>query len=417
MLQRLSAALVKFAQGIGSNFAARTVMDKLRDTIFIEDFYKPEDLDDYGPALNRAFAYGASLFALNIQFRAKDYVIKTAASYNGIANVSLTGCNGTKLYLQNSASLGPAISIISTRRITLQNFQFSVDAPTVTGAKIGWYIKCTGQDRTPTMLNITGDTTITAGDKSVILMDIVNPALASIRDCYARYFGSLANARFSNNIAWRLSNDGNSVTTDSLFDACVVINAEYSFLVNPPVLSSTAALEGVAWNNCTIVGCLYGPVVVGNRSAEYRSPMYRILGGHISTYRACAMFAWVSQFTVSNVNMYLTFSSTLSGAEGNTAIIVDSVYQGHISNTSFNMFNQQDDYGRGVQVLTGSRSVQISNCSTYGDRRVYAVISDAGAVNTRVIGNSAFYPSATGSSVLLNGTTDEDLGGNTARVG
>lgn len=250
-------------------------------------------------------------------------------------------------------------------------------------------------------------------------MDFINLALGSIRDTYARYFGDLANNRFSNNIAFRVSSDGSSVTTDSIFDSCQVINAEYAWSVTPPVLSPTAALEGITWKNPTIVGCLYGISVAGDRSNAYRSPMYRILGGHIQAYRSCVVFSWISQITIANANLYLAYLAPKSGSEGNTAIVLDEVYQGHVSHVSFNLFNQQDNFGRGVQTLTGCRSIQVTACSAYADRQCFALISNAGSVNTRALGNAAYYPGApsTASSVRLDAAQDEDLGGNTARIG
>lgn len=412
LISTAGASLIGFTQGVTSNFAARTVMDKLRDTVYIEDFYKPEDGADWGHALNRAFSEFSNHTAFTIQFRASDYAITTPAVYNGQATVMLEGRGGTRLLL-NGTGTAANISITSVRRVVITNLQFEVTAPTVNGVKTGVLINVTGQDRSHTMNNVVATVTIEA-NRSVLMFDIVNPGLMDIQAVYVRYFGPNQGAIVgSNNIAWRMRASNNTVCTDSRFFNCQIIGSELGFFVDLPLKGSNAFLEGMLWSGCTIVGAIEGVKAVGHAD-NYRVPMFSWIGGHIMAYGSCMVLSNVSQCHIESSFFYLEHNAAFSASGGRWAITLLNTEEVYISNMGIHMFNVPENRLGGVFVGDGCRITHLSHTHVFSiGHDVFAVLSMPNSKWTR-----AFDCAVTSniveetSAISLNGTGDKDLGGN-----
>ncbi|WP_313689495.1 hypothetical protein [Pantoea sp.] len=385
-----------------------TMQSRLVQNLFINDFVQSTDAGDYGLALNRIFTKYAGSVGFTVNFGLGTFSIKTPAVYSGTAEIYLVGQNSTTLSLDGTG-LTANLSIVSTRRITIESMNIIGTPPTTAGTKVGIYLNCTNQDVSHNIRSVRAIATISTSGYNLIMFDIVNPSLSSFLDCYVRYSGDYSTVEYSNNIAFRLSAT-TKVSTDSRFDNCSVIGCEYPYLVSPPN-GTSGYLEGIAWNNCTVVDCLYGPAVRGDSSASYRSPMYRWKGGHIFAYKTCMDFYWVSQIIIEAAILYLVYDSTRPGL---SAITLNETVTAKINNVIIRMTGQPNDgSSQAVYVGTDCNLTTVTSMDVYTASQSRGVVSVSGSKYTRARDVTVIYSGTAPSSAIgLGGTSDVDLGGN-----
>lgn len=399
----------------GYKFAAdaslRTSQARMAEQLSIMDYYQSADGADYGIALNRIFTKYAASLSFAVNFPQGTFNITTPAVYSGSANVFLRGQQGTVLNL-NGGGTTANLAITSTRRITMEDMELVIAAPTVNGTKIGVFFNVTSQDVSHNIRNVRVTIDITNASRSVIAFDMMNPSLSSWSDVYVRYNGTLALTTGSNNIAWRVRANA-KISTDSMFCNCSVVGGEIAYVITPPVGGSGGAyLEGVTWVGCTVVEVLQGVYIQGDASNAYRSPMYRWIGGHINAYQRCFYAYWVSQVTVSDAFFYLFYNATYSGSLGLYAVWVEQTVEVRIKGIGHQLTGQTAGQGQAVHIGVGSKYTVIDDVSCYTNTQSQAVVSYAGSSYTRVFNAVVFYSGlASSAAVTLNGTTDVNLGG------
>lgn len=401
---------------IGYQYSAdstlRAAKDRLAERLSIVDFIKPEDSGDASLALNRIFSKYASAESFHVNFPPGRFYFKTQVIYSGTAQVSLQGSQGTFLNLSSSNKTAN-ISIVSTRRTTIQDLEIEVSEPGTNGAKVAFFIKCSNQDVSHNIRNVRATATINTSGRAVIMFDIMDASLSSFSDVYVRYSGSYGNASGSNNIAWRM-NASSKISTDSMYRNCSVVGCEIAWLINPPVGGVNGAyLEGVSWVGCTIVDVMQGVYVSGDSSNSYRSPMYRWLGGHINAYQRPMYFYWASQISVSDAYIYLPYDATKSGSLGLFGIWIEQTIEARIHNVGMQVSGQPAGQGQGVHIGPGCNFTSVSEVSCFVASGGRAVVSYSGSLRSRVRDAVALYSgTAPSSAISLNGTGDVDLGGN-----
>lgn len=400
-------------RNVGTGFILPTLAAnayKWDNFVFLEDYYQAQDGDDWGPAFNRAFSAHTDVTSFNVQLRSRDYAVRTPVVYNGDAAVSITGRNGTKLHLDiNDTGTMYFFYIKSVRRMCLQNFQ--VDVIGKAGSKVAFYLDCTGQDRSHTLINIVTTATVQAG-QGVIMFDLVNPGLWSVQDCHVRFFGA-GRVLTSNNMGFRLSAYGGKVCTDGRFENCSVIEPEIAFLVDLPDFGSNTSLEGVLFCNCTVVGAIDGCRIVGDPN-NYRPPMMRWIGGHIMAYSSCFLVSHASQIHVDHAFFYLEYNAAYSGTGGRSAVNLLDAEEVYINNLSIHMFYVPDGTGSGITVGDKSTVIHLDTITVFADRGVYSVTGVPGSKNVRAFNCCTVATSIDPkpSSLNLLGTNTADLGGN-----
>lgn len=411
-----AALLAANGSGIGFRYAPDAsllnIQSRLVQNLFIDDYVQAVDNGDYSLALNRIFTKFANATGFTINFGIGTYSLKTQASYSGTAEIYLCGQNSTTLSL-DATGFAANLSIVSTRRITMENMNVIGTPPSSAGTKIGIFLNCTNQDVSHTLRSVRATAAINTSGCNIIMFDIVNPSLSSFSDCYVRYSGSYSLVSGSNNIAFRLR-ALSKISTDSMFRNCSVVGCEISFVVIPPVGGVNGAyLEGITWIGCTIVSVLQGVYIVGDNSNAYRSPMYRWIGGHINAYQRCIYIYWASQIVIDGAFLYLPFSSTYSGSLGLFPIWLEQTVETHINNTGFQMSGQASGSGHAVHIAPGAKNTSVANISCYNDSKALSVVSYSGSYYSRCANCLVFYSgTAPSSSVSLNGNNDVDLGGN-----
>lgn len=389
----------------------RGARGRLAESLSILDFVKASDAGDYSLAMNRIFAKYADADSFQISFPQGTFSLKTQALYNGTALVSIIGQQGTKLSLDSTGT--PAnISITSVRRTVIADLEIDVKEPTSAVTKTGVYINCTGQDASHNLINVRGTASISKASTGIIFFDLVNVSLSNFSSCYVRYFGDYAKSEYSNNIAFRVGAT-TKISTDSRFDNCSVVGCEYPYLITPPN-GASGYLEGVAWNNCTVVDCLYGPAIRGDSSKPYKSPMYRWIGGHIFAYKTCLDFYWVSQIIVDSAILYLVYDSGLSGSQGRTAITLNETVTTMIGDVIIRLVDQPNDgSSQGVYVGTNCSYTKISSLAVYTASQGKGVVSVPASKYTKAFDVTVLYSgTAPANAVSLGGGNDVNLGGN-----
>lgn len=395
---------------ISSSPAGRDLSAQQKDEINFLDYLLFSDGYDCSLALKRVLNNFSGSDAICIKFPVGHFKFITPMSWSGTSAVFIKGDQGTVLSLE-AASNDANISITSVRRIAMQDLEITVTPNSTPGAKVGVYLNCTGQDVSHSLINVRGTVSIENATSGVIFFDIINPSLSNFSSCYVRYFGDLAKSEFSNNIGFRVRAT-TKVSTDSRFENCSVVGCEYPYLVLPP--NATAGfLEGIAWDNCTVVDCLYGPAVRGDNSQPYKSPMYRWIGGHIFAYKTCLDFYWVSQIIIDAAILYMVYDSNLSGSQGRAPITLNETVTTLIGDVIVRLVDQPNDgNSEGVYVGTNCSYTKISSLVVYTASQGKGVLSVPASKYTRVFDVSVIYSgTAPSSAVALGGVDDVNLGG------
>lgn len=411
-----SALLAGNGSSIGyrltSDSAPRNFHDRLAETLSIMDYVQSTDAGDYSLALNRIFTKYASSAGFHVNLPSGTLSLKTQAIYNGTAIVSISGQQNTVLSLE-STTTAANLSITSTSRIFLENFEILVTESDSTGLKTAIYLNCTTHDNSHSIRSVRATTTINNPGKGVLMFDLYNVSLGAFSDCYIRYFGTYKNIAGSNNIAWRMQATV-KISTDSMFRNCSVVGCEIPWLIYPPVGGANGAyLEGVTWIGCTVVDCLEGPYITGDNSNPYRSPMYRWIGGHIQAYRRSFYAYWISQVFISDAHLYLTYN-TSSSPLGNYPVWFEQVIEWDVHNVSIHMFNQTSHDSHGIHVGPGCNLGNVTSVTCFTPSASLAVVSYPGSKRTRAGNCIVIYSGAAPSAAIsLNGAQDLDMGNNT----
>lgn len=410
---RSSDLLAANGSGLGYQFSSDATLRNMQvmaaEKLSIMDFVLPSDNGNYSLALNRIFTKYVSATSFQVAFPSGRFSLKTQAVYNGSALVALVGQQATTLSLEFD-STAANLAITSVRRTVIQDMEIEATQTTAAATKTAIYINCTGQDVSHTLVNVRCSTTISKASTGIIFFDLVNVSLSNFSSCYVRYFGAFSKTEFSNNIGFRVSAT-TKISTDSRFDNCSVVGCEYPYLITPPNATS-GYLEGIAWNNCTVVDCLYGPAIRGDNSQPYKSPMYRWIGGHIFAYKTCLDVYWVSQIIVDGAILYMVYDATISGSLGRSAITLNETVTSMIDNTIIRLVNQPNDgNSQGVYVGTNCNYTKITSVAVYTASQGKGVLSVPSSKYTRVFDISVLYSgTAPAAAVSLGGTSDLNMG-------
>lgn len=382
----------------------------------IEYFYHDEDGNDWGLALQRAFDHYKNELSASISFGCREYHFSTNAAYDGAANITLSGMNGTVFTFLNTDTSQPSISIKTQRRATLGGFVVNAIQPS-SSAKVCFYVNSTNQDASHLIYNIRAAADIQSGSGAVILFDIVNPSLSSFTDVYARYFGDTAPYIGSNNICWRFTAAG-KISTDNMFRNCTIVGCEIAYQCTFPNGSGGSFLEGMSWFGCTCVNVGIGVYMVGDRNSSYKSPMHRWIGGHIAAYRYAFYANWVGSLTIDNTYFYCAYDTRYSNVGNpNYPIFLDSTLEARVDNTGLTFTGQPSATAgyEGVHVGPGCDLTIVRDVTYFNPIAAPVVRMFAGSRRARVGGCSALYSGTAPLSAVDSTTSTEylDMGFNT----
>jgi hypothetical protein len=273
--------------------------------------------------------------------------------------------NGSLMYLRNSSALGG-----SFQNIIVEKMRFE------------------GRDNA----------------KPSFFLAICNPAHARVRDVSIVSFYNGSFPTESTGIyAFGEAAPNGGACGDWSIEAVTIVGVGTGILLDEGDSQGRPTIEGTSFTDCVIIGVQVGLHVVGH---GYLVPGHSWKGGHINAQAVCAQFDNISQFTMSDVLLYLDAGG--AGKQGH--VLFNNCSQMEVHNCRLIHLAITGDTGAGmygIAFANGTSNSRARDNDGIGFPGGSAVIFNQSGGNNRAGGNGRFGP-----GLLLAGTGLIDLGGN-----
>ena len=404
----------------GTGAVTRTMQNKGREIFSVKDFGAVGD----GVA-NDTAAFQAALNAISaggddcvLEIPSGTYSLEGNLVYNSANRLTVRGMGMPRLHFKD-ASLADHWSITSSQSFRMRDLEIQFTPPASNGVRVGLKINA-GGDHSHVLSNIRIGILITNPARTIVAFDIINPSLSSFTDVYVRadHGGASSGPVAGQNLIAFTCTATNKISTDSIFQSCTVIGFEIAWTVFPPILNPVGlALEGIAWRDCTVVGCVGGVYIQGDSSNAYKSPFWRWYGGHISTTKYIFKCIWVAQILITNGYFYVTYTSGVTDAR---ACFIDRCQDVKIENNFMYLLSAPVGFAfTGFYAGSGSQRVNTIDNSLVGANATTTLVSSgAGSSYSYAKGNRKVVTvgGSPGITVSFGGTYDMDMGDNVSIV-